>query len=601
VINLATDPLTQAFAYEKRGLSVIPLQPHDKRPNAALLPKSPDGQATWIPYQTQRADSDQILTWWADCPQGNVGLVTGRVSGVVVLDVDSAEGLKAVEERGGVPQTPTGSTGKGQHIYFKHPGFEVHNFAGKLPGLDFRGDGGYVVAPPSIHPSGASYAWKVSFEEAEPVDAPDWLLKLLKPEPVVVPPRPLLTLSSGRLTRATIDNTIAKLRTASEGQRNNELNKAAFILGKLVGAGNLDAGEAEDVLTAEGRGLGLTDHEIDLTVRSGLEKGRAQPFAPEVVRSPAPRPTVTVVKPEEDLIGMSDVAATAKGTAEAWAQTPKAIRGYQTGVQELDEATGGFLSNDLLMVLGRTGAGKSTLAMQFSIEFAKQAPVLVFTTEMTPEWYTHRIVSYMQGINARDIFTGQAGAGIFKHYDAAGKMPITFYKHDSPDPDKIRRTGELFKGRGGKIMIVDSLQNVSQGGMGTYPGTVAICDALRYCVRDVGLFVVATCQANRGPSDRADKEPLISDAQGGGVIEQNATRFLTVYRPGYDLETRQVKPKAGDEPIDPNLAYLTLVKDRWFGAQGKRIETFYSPGRGFQKVTHTRIDIGSVWQENDHE
>lgn len=594
------DTLTQVLTYEKMGLSIIPLRPKDKHPNGDLLPTNTLGRPEWKSFQTTRADSDQILSWWVDEPAGNIGIVTGSVSGAVVLDIDSDEGQKNVDERGGIPNTPLASTANGLHIYLAHPGFEVANFARKLPGLDFRGDGGYVVAPPSVHPSGKSYIWDKPFGSIELAPVPVWLLKLLQPEEKMLPPLRPVAYSGGvsKLTQATVDNTIARLRIASDGHRNDELNKASYIIGKLVGAGSYNQTEAEDMLAGEGRSLGLSEHEIAATVNSGLTKGKSEPFAPEPVHvTTVAKPTV-VTKPDEDMVSMSDVAAKAKATAKSWTDTPKQIRGYSCGIEELDTVTGGFLENDLLVVLGRTGAGKSSLAMQFAISFATQAPVLIFTTEMVPEWYTHRIASYMHGINAREIFTGQAGKDpkFLAHYDTAAKMPITFYKHDSPDPDKIIRTGEAFKAKGGKIMIVDSLQNVSQSGMGTYPGTVAICDALRYCVRDVGLFVMATCQANRGPSDRSDKEPLISDAQGGGVIEQNATRFLTVYRPGYDIETRQVKPKMGEEMVDPNVAYLTLVKDRWFGAQGKRIETFYSPGRGFQKLTRTPVYLGSPYE-----
>ena len=129
-------------------------------------------------------DSGQVQTWWAESPAANVGIATGVVSGLVVLDVDPAHGgdeslcdLEA--EQGTLPATPTALTGGGgRHLFFAHPGGRVPNRVGLRPGLDLRGDGGFVVAPPSIHASGRCYAWEAS---AYPNDTPlaslpAWLL-----------------------------------------------------------------------------------------------------------------------------------------------------------------------------------------------------------------------------------------------------------------------------------------------------------------------------------------------------------------------------------------------------------------------------------------
>lgn len=151
--------LRAALALEAKGFSVFPLLPRDKKPNSDLLPHDAEGKPTWKPFQVERADSLQIEVWWAREPNGNIAIATGLVSGVFVLDVDGSEGIASLKEYGEIPPTPIVKTGSGFHIYFKHPGFEVSNRVGILPGLDIRGDGGYVVAPPSIHPSGHAYTW----------------------------------------------------------------------------------------------------------------------------------------------------------------------------------------------------------------------------------------------------------------------------------------------------------------------------------------------------------------------------------------------------------------------------------------------------------
>jgi hypothetical protein len=108
-------------------------------------------------------------------------------------------------------------TGKGAHYYFQHPGFEARNFVKKLPGLDFRGDGGYVLAPPSIHPSGRRYRWAdcLSLKDVPLAPCPDWLLELIGPEMTQDgAPRPVedwRRLVTEGVTEGARNNTIAAL------------------------------------------------------------------------------------------------------------------------------------------------------------------------------------------------------------------------------------------------------------------------------------------------------------------------------------------------------------------------------------------------------
>jgi len=160
-----------ALFYLARRWSVIPLRPRDKRP---LL--------DWQKYQDQQATEEEIREWWNRWPDANIGLVTGTVSGLVVLDLDDPEAVKLVKQQG-VPPTVVASTGKGWHIYFQHPGQPVVNAValGGVKGLDVRADGGYVVAPPSVHPSGRQYTWAKgrSPDDIQLAPCPEWLPELL--------------------------------------------------------------------------------------------------------------------------------------------------------------------------------------------------------------------------------------------------------------------------------------------------------------------------------------------------------------------------------------------------------------------------------------
>jgi hypothetical protein len=121
-----------------------------------------------------------------DYPQAHWATVTGAAGGVFVVDLDrkpGKDGVASLRElaalHSALPRTATVRTGSGGlHLYFRHPGGVVPNSSGKLgPGIDVRGDGGYVVAPPSGHVSGGFYAWIV---DMPPADAPAWLVELVR-------------------------------------------------------------------------------------------------------------------------------------------------------------------------------------------------------------------------------------------------------------------------------------------------------------------------------------------------------------------------------------------------------------------------------------
>lgn len=131
-------------------------------------------------------DQKVIDGWWARHPAANIGIATGAISGICALDVDVVKGGedsldRLIATHGQVPNTVEAITGSGgRHLLFRHPGRPVKNSVESLgPGIDFRGDGGYIVVAPSRHISGNAYAWEASSRpgEAELADLPPWLLQ----------------------------------------------------------------------------------------------------------------------------------------------------------------------------------------------------------------------------------------------------------------------------------------------------------------------------------------------------------------------------------------------------------------------------------------
>ncbi len=137
---------------------------------------------SWSEYQKRLPTEEEVNHWFATNPDANIGIVTGKISNLVVFDLDSPDAQEYAEEEGGFPETPKVRTGKGSHIYAKYPGFEVKNNVNKNLAIDIRGDGGYVVAPPSVHGSGRRYIWEkgYSISEIDPAPCTPWMTDYLK-------------------------------------------------------------------------------------------------------------------------------------------------------------------------------------------------------------------------------------------------------------------------------------------------------------------------------------------------------------------------------------------------------------------------------------
>jgi len=136
----------------------------------------------WKEYQERLPTVEEVAKWFTENPLANIAIITGKVSNLVVFDLDSKEAEKYANEKGGFPTTVRVKTGKGYHVYMKHPGIDIHNRINKSLKIDIKADGGYVVAPPSFHGSGVQYQWEegLSIFDLEPAECTSWMLDHLK-------------------------------------------------------------------------------------------------------------------------------------------------------------------------------------------------------------------------------------------------------------------------------------------------------------------------------------------------------------------------------------------------------------------------------------
>ena len=142
-----------AIALAERGWYVFPLRPKGKRP---LLKQG---------FKIATADPARVAQFWQQYPQANIGLYPGP-SKLLVIDIDGPKGEATAQRLGllehGTLEVRTGRKGGGRHRYHTHPGGKIGNL-GLGNGVDVRADSGYVVVPPSVHPTGTLYEWLGDF------------------------------------------------------------------------------------------------------------------------------------------------------------------------------------------------------------------------------------------------------------------------------------------------------------------------------------------------------------------------------------------------------------------------------------------------------
>lgn len=115
---------------------------------------------SWTYYQTSIATRNEVIKWFTDFPDANIGIITGNISGITVLDLDTQEAIDKAEYAGLLKNNLVSKTGKGYHVFFQYSENEMAKTSSKKKqGFDIRGDGGYIVGPPSEHGSGEKYEW----------------------------------------------------------------------------------------------------------------------------------------------------------------------------------------------------------------------------------------------------------------------------------------------------------------------------------------------------------------------------------------------------------------------------------------------------------
>lgn len=370
-----------------------------------IHPLKPNGKTPFLKNWPQIATSDiqQLAIWSTQFPNCNWGVATGAASGFFVVDIDGEDGKSSVAQlklQGfELPETLTVYTGKGLHLYYAVPAnTQIQNSVSGLgAGLDIRGDGGFVVIPPSVHESGMEYAFAPCANAENPIAAaPDWLLqRVMKRE---APPAPFLPIVERReatehernTAHAALRDEVKKLSAMQKGQhRNAALNTAALHMGEIVAAGWIERKAVEAALmdASQQNGYIAQDGKAEAwkTLQSGLNAGFNNPRA--ALPADAPLMDFSAIQQKlQSTINQPPAPDTQGESVEVVSMS--AIVPERIGWLWKDYLPLG----KLVLLAGAAGTGKSTIAFSFAATVSNggiwpdnsrcnAGHVLIFSTE----------------------------------------------------------------------------------------------------------------------------------------------------------------------------------------------------------------------------
>lgn len=252
--------------WHNRGLSIIPLLPHKKCPAIS----------SWKLYQERQATEAEICDWETRWPEANVGILTGAINSLLVVDLDGVPALSSIRQ---MPEIRSGwavKTPRGNHHYLRlSTGQQYSNRVAILPGVDIRANGGYVVGPGSIV-AGSRYVDYTTWPGTQSLPTvPDSLQCLLhQTQPVIPPPTRDKITAPNRYSAIALERECSKVAHAPKGARNHTLNRSAYKIGRYIQLGTINPQLVEEELLRAATIAGIPNAEAKRTIASGIRAGR---------------------------------------------------------------------------------------------------------------------------------------------------------------------------------------------------------------------------------------------------------------------------------------------------------------------------------------
>ena len=489
-----SDMLEWAVDYIRMGWSVIPINPEGN-------PKGKKPLVSWMQFQGVAATEEEAAEWWSRWPDANIGIVTGSVSNLVVLDLDGKGALKLLREHlgGDIPVTASTKTGKGFHLYYGYSDSDIASRARILTGdscaMDVRGEGGYVVAPPSVHESGLVYTWYKGYEHISS-------LPLALQHTLLNGPSDTLSVERDEATDHWYD-TVAE--GVESGSRNDTATRVAGYWLRMSGGDAKVCYRALRLWNLQNKPP-LSDSEL-VTIVKSVAKRHAAREAAEVARSSASRFIVCA----SDL---ADELAESEVRSGVHVQTP--------GINDVD----GLVAGDQIVVAARPGVGKSTFGTQLTADacVVGKVPTLVVTTEMSRSERSSWMIGHLAKENPRTLRPVPT-----RHLGEIRRSPLHICDVGTVHVNQIREMAEGIPGIG--LVIVDHIGRIKTDKRERRDLEVEdVAKAFKSLAKDLRCTVVSLVQLSRDiDKESKPRRPRLSDLRESGGIEQEADSVIFIW------------------------------------------------------------------------
>lgn len=512
--------------YVKYGWTVVPVVKGEKRP-----------AINWKDYQNRKPTNDEIKEWFKD-PDTGCGIITGRTSGVIVVDEDSykAQGIEARLETPLVVKTGGG----GKHYYFKYQE-GVHNSVNRNNAIDVRGEGGFVVVPPTRHPSGNNYEWLLPLPEdlsALPTLDESFAKQVAKmassKEPIKIP----------------------EFMGLGKGERNDGVHRlACSFLNKF------DEDTAYLMLTAVNNTFDppLDERELDTTFKSAVRFIREHPKESPIKSSAEPLQVISF--------------------AEAKAKYEELITRYGSGVTTGYKVLDSYFKlvpQQLYMISATTHTGKTTLVLNMAGRCAREGHKVV-------------VASLEQGVFVIPRIESMFG-------DPKGMENLFFIApNDLPKPEDIL---QLFTDAGNrpKVLIIDHLHYFDRGNRGATEEMDRLVVQMQRLAKHLEIPVVVVAHVRKLNQSRSkegkESPPTMEDLKDSNSLSQIPSVVAMLHR---NKNSDEIIQAGGSHFSDNGTLYI--YKNRIFGRTGSEDFILHNNGEiVFRRDPDDRIKHESIAQ-----
>ncbi len=490
--------LTEALKYLSLGWSLIPLKPKSKEP---LI--------KWQEFQSRRATEQEVREWHTKWPLMNLGAVTGSISGFCVIDLDGPEGL-ASGQRLGLKSPMVSLTGNGRQLWYLNEA-GIQNSVKQLgAGVDVRGEGGYVVLPPSVHPNSKNYRW------LSPIHASSVASLLPVPAHLIVKDVPQNGLDANASVRKEPDWVIKALEEMTLGNIDTTLHRVCSYFRNF----GVNMEVVRGIIQPYADKAGATEGHLEDKIRNVW--GRYEPRAIQSTYGKSSNISLVLHSPSNP-DSLDEYRKRTSGDA-----LDESIR---TGYTAFDTLTKGLRKGEVLTIAARTGVGKTNWVITPIRTFCETGKrVLLFSTEM----------SFDQ---------------IWQRYQAVLESESAFRSHqlficDEFTPD-IERIEEAIKNVSPDLFIFDHISHIGTD----YHIISKFMSEIKRLARLYNIPAIVTAQLNRN-ADYVDQgqrvEPRLSMIQGSDQIGQMSAQVLLlnekrIVEGDTEIEGIVVKNRHGDK------------------------------------------------------